>query len=370
MSDSRLTYDLAFSMMRGVGLSRGRQILDAVGSTQAFFEMPHVELCRRLQTEKILSDNERMALLERGRREHEYVQRKNISTAFFSDDNYPRRLAMCDDAPTMLYATGNMGVLDSRHIISIVGTRNATTYGAEVTADIVGQLATMLEKPLIVSGLAYGIDILAHRAALNAGTPTAGIVAHGLNTIYPADHRSTAVKICNSGGAIVTEYPSDSPIHKGNFLARNRIVAGLADVTIVVESDSHGGALVTARIADAYGRHVMAVPGRVTDRYSRGCNDLIARNVANIIRDASDLVKLLGWDVKPAAGTQRTLDFPAPTGNKARVVDHLRSHPDHTINDMAPQIGIPFPELSALLMEMEMEDMLTSLPGGRFSLKI
>ncbi|MDE5555469.1 MAG: DNA-processing protein DprA [Muribaculaceae bacterium] len=250
--------------------------------------------------------------------------------------------------------------------MAIVGTRHATPYGLDFVNHFVAELAERLDNLIVVSGLAYGIDVAAHRAALDNNVPTVAVVAHGLNTIYPADHRSTAAKIVNSGGAIVTEYTSDATIHRSNFLARNRIVAGLSDAVIVVESDIKGGALATARIAAAYNREVFAVPGRTTDTYSRGCNDLIASQSASIIRSADDLIETLNWTSRPKEFTQHELAFDMTPEQKS-IADYITSHPDHTVNDICIGLGIPFSQLSAMLFEMEMSDMLITLPGGRYA---
>ncbi len=315
------------------------------------------------------TDAERRRMLDLAEREVEFVGKNSVCTSFFEDVAFPTRLAMCDDAPAMLYSLGSCN-LNARHSVAIVGTRNATPYGSNITRHLVEDLSHALDSLIIVSGLAYGIDVQAHRAALQFGVPTVAVVAHGLQTIYPADHRDVASRMVRSGGAIVTEYLSSAPVHRGNFLARNRIVAGLCDALIVVESDNRGGALVTANLAGAYNREVCAVPGRATDRYSRGCNGLIATRRASMIRDAADLIDLMGWTPRPQEGEQGSFDFGELSPKFKVIVDHLRQHPDHTINDMAAALAIPFPTLSATIMEMELDDILVALPGGTFQLNI
>ncbi|MDE6334446.1 MAG: DNA-protecting protein DprA, partial [Muribaculaceae bacterium] len=229
---------------------------------------------------------------------------------------------------------------------------------------------------VVVSGLAYGIDVAAHRAALEAGVPTVAVVAHGLRTLYPADHRDIARRILERGGAIVTEYTSDAPVHRGNFLARNRIVAGLADALVLVESDAKGGAMVTASIASAYNRDVFALPGRVTDRYSRGANALIQANKAAVVRNADDLIEAMNWQVKGQnESVQGTFDFESRkdmdlSPEMEAIVRHLRQNPASSINDMTSDLGIPYSRLSSRIMEMEMNDLITVLPGGTFLLNI
>lgn len=192
-------------------------------------------------------------------------------------------------------------------------------------------------------------------------------MAHGLNTIYPADHRSDAQRILADGGFIATEYSSKSIVHKGNFLARNRIVAGISDVTVVVESDFSGGAMSTARMASAYGREVMALPGRVNDTYSRGTNQLIASGVASLIRDAGDLIDMMNWPRRPADGVQQQLALDIPE-DYVPVLDALKASPDATVNDLCLALAMPFPQLSSLLFRMELDDYVVALPGGRYAI--
>lgn len=361
-----LVAKIAFSRIRGINLSTARQLVGRIGSYENFFTLSQSALAATSGIDaKLTGQTYRQSLIEAATKESRFVTEKSITTRFFEDDNYPSRLLDCDDAPAMLYSIGKCN-LNSLHTVAIVGTRHATPYGLDFVKHLVADLAQSLDSLVIISGLAYGIDVAAHRAALDASVPTLAVVAHGLNTIYPADHRSTAAKIVSEGGAIITEYQSDSAIHKGNFLARNRIVAGLADVVVVVESDIHGGALSTARIASAYSHEVMAVPGRVTDTYSRGCNALIADQTATIICSADDLINLMNWTAKPAPQTQTELNFEM-TPEQKTLTDHIIAHPDHTVNDICIALGIPFNRLTAMLFEMEMSDMIITLPGGHYA---
>lgn len=357
---------IAFSKIKGINLTTARQLEARIGGCDNYFSLSRHALAAASGLDDRLTDDQyRQSLIQTAEKEAQFINDKSISAVFFTDNNYPHRLLECDDAPTMLYSIGNCN-LDSIHTVAIVGTRHATPYGIDFVKHLVSDLARKLDSLVIISGLAYGIDVAAHRASLDAEVPTVAVVAHGLNTIYPADHRSTAAHIVNSGGAIVTEYTSDTTIHRGNFLARNRIIAALADAVIVVESDLRGGALSTARIASAYNREVMATPGRITDTYSRGCNELIANNTASIIRCADDLINVMNWTAKPVPGTQAELAFEM-TPEQEAVADHIISHPDHTVNDICIALGIPFNTLSAMLFEMEMSDMIISIPGGRYA---
>ncbi len=357
---------IAFSKIKGLNYSTATTLLGILGSPESFFTLPTPALAASCRLDSRICDADyRSSLLRDAEREASFVKDKSITTRFIADDSYPKRLVDCADAPALLYSIGNCN-LDCLHSVAVVGTRHATPYGLDFVRHLVSDLAQRLDSLMIISGLAYGIDIAAHKAALDNDVPTAAVVAHGLNMIYPADHRSTAAKIVGSGGAIITEYSSDAAIHRGNFLARNRIVAGLADAVIVVESDIKGGALATARIGAAYNREVFAVPGRTTDTYSRGCNDLIARQVAVIIRSADDIIDALGWTSRPQADSQCELKFDMTPEQKA-IADYIVTHPDHTVNDICVGLSMSFNHLSALLFEMEMSDMVITLPGGRYA---
>lgn len=313
------------------------------------------------------SDSRREEALRVAREEVKFIAENHINALFYTDPDYPARLRNCNDAPVMLYTLGNTAPMSASHTVAIVGTRHCTSYGADFTRRLVKDLARKLDDITVVSGLAYGADICAHRAALDAGIPTGAVFAHGLNTVYPADHRNDARRIVHEGGFLVTEYSSSAAIHRGNFLARNRIVAGLCDVTIVIESDLRGGAMSTARIASEYGREVMALPGRVSDTYSRGTNELIASNTATIIRDADDLIALMRWSTKASDGQQQELCFDRPP-EYTPVLKYLEEHNDASVNELCVALDIPFSDLSALLFRMELDDCVVALPGSRYTL--
>lgn len=362
----KLTFEIAFSKIKGINLSTAGKLLERIDSPEQFFNLPETTLSALSGIDhRLTNTNYRKSLIEEARREVEFVTSKSLTATFCKSQNYPRRLLDCDDAPAMLYSVGDCN-LNSIHNVAIVGTRHATAYGIDFVKHLVKDLAQKLDSLVIISGLAYGIDIAAHRAALENNVPTAAVVAHGLNTIYPAEHRTAAANIVKNGGAIITEYGYNAPIHRGNFLARNRIVAGLSDVVVVVESDSRGGAMSTARIASAYNHEVMAVPGRTIDTYSRGCNDLIAEQTASIIRSADDLITAMNWTSKPMAETQTALNFEITPEQKS-IADHIMSHPDHTVNEICIALAIPFNRLSSILFEMEMADLIMALPGGKYS---
>lgn len=314
-------------------------------------------------------DAHRGELLEAARRELAFMERYGVWAAATDSCTYPRRLQVCDDAPAVLFGMGEAAAASAQRTVAIVGTRHCTPYGADFTRRLVADLADAVDGLTIISGLAYGIDIEAHRAALRAGIPTVAVLAHGLNTIYPAEHRTDATRIVADGGALLTEYSSQDATHRGNFLARNRIIAALADVTVVVESDMRGGALSTARRACDFGRPVMALPGRVSDRYSTGCLDLLVRGVAKPLRDAGDLIAALRWPSAKRCAVQQELAFDTPVDSRfAPVIELIKMRPDANVNEMCAELGMDYATLSVLLFEMEMADIIMPLPGGKVAL--
>ena len=255
---------------------------------------------------------------------------------------------------------------NAKHIVSIVGTRHASEYGKGVCENFVTDLAKLLPGTLIVSGLAYGIDICAHRAALKAGLPTTGILAHGLDRIYPNAHRSTAKSMLENGG-LATEFMSGTNSLPPYFVQRNRIVAGLADATVVIESASKGGSLITASLAQSYSRDCFAFPGRVNDQYSQGCNELVSRNKAALITSAYDLVEAMGWETtaRKSAGELQTELFPELAEQENEIITALRASGDGLqINQMVVMLNTPINKLMPLLFEMEMKGYIKAVAGG------
>lgn len=367
-ADDTLLCRIAFARYRNICIDTASRFEAAGVSPVDFFSKPAQTLA---STTKIKSeyfdDRRRDEALSQARQELAFISSTGVTPLYYTDEVFPQRMRECGDAPVMLYALGDTSAIHSRHSVAIVGTRHCTAYGADFTARLVADLAEAVDSLTIISGLAYGIDIKAHRAAMEAGVPTGAILAHGLNTIYPADHRNDARQIVRDGGFLATEYTSGGVIHRGNFLARNRLIAALADVTVVVESDIKGGAMSTARMASAYNREVMALPGRVNDTYSRGCNALLAGNTASVIRDADDLLAITGWERRPTEGKQQTMVLEMPE-EYTPVIDILRQQPDATVNDLCVALSMPYARLSALLFRMEIDDYIVSVPGGRYAL--
>ncbi len=363
-----LTWRIAFANLQGMGVDLARKLLDVVGSEQQFFEMSEKDL--RAITHgrsKIYGDDYRRGVLQRALQEEEFVLEHGIAAIYFTDKAYPHRLLEAPDAPAMIYTLGKCD-LESAHVISVVGTRHATQYGIRFCDTLISDLAQRLPDLVVVSGLAYGIDIAAHRAALKHAVPTVAVLPRGLNHIYPASHRNDAVMIAKRGGMLLTDYTSQDPVQKSNFLARNRIVAALSDCTVIVESAGAGGALVTASLAMSYNRDVMAVPGRCGDEFSTGCNKLIATNKAALITGADDLMAAMRWESIAQQPQQLDL-FPELTKEEEAVVAAIRDCGEIHINALADALKLPVYKLMSTLVELDCKNIIATLPGCRYTLR-
>ena len=358
---------LALSRVQVPQLALIRELMDSVGSAQELLEnatnIGDIGPGATPRLRQLLCDR---SLVELAEKEMEFIASKGIKLVCFGDEAYPCRLAECADAPLVLHSLGNAD-LNARHIVSIVGTRHATEYGKALCENFVADLARFAPGTLIVSGLAYGIDVCAHRAALKAGLPTIGVLAHGLDRIYPGAHRATAKQMLENGG-LLTEFMSGTNSFPSNFVQRNRIVAGMADATVVVESASKGGSLITASLALGYDRDCFAFPGRVNDQYSQGCNELVSRNRAALITSAYDFVEAMNWDVATAKKSpeERQIElFPDLSPDESAVMTALRDSSDGLqVNQMVVQLNIPINRLLPLLFEMEMKGLVKAVAGG------
>lgn len=309
--------------------------------------------------------------LHRAEKELQWDLENGVMPLCMNDENYPQRLRQCDDAPLMLFYKGNIN-LNQRRVICVVGTRRNTVYGEDLIRRFMRELRQLCPQLLVISGLAYGVDIIAHRQALQNGYPTVGVLAHGVDYLYPARHKQTADEMVKKGG-LLTEFLTQTNADKVNFVRRNRIVAGISDACVVVESAAHGGGLITASLARTYNREVFAFPGNVGSQYSEGCNNLIRDNVAGLISNADDFVKSMNWDddVKlqraQQVGIERQL-FPDLSTEERQVVSALKKHNDLQINMLSVQADIPIAHLTAILFSLEMKGMLKALPGGMYHL--
>ena len=308
---------------------------------------------------------------KRAEEELEYDLRYGIEPICMNDERYPQRLKDCGDAPLMLFYKGNAN-LNQQRVINIVGTRHCTAYGEDCIRRFISDLRQLCPQVLIVSGLAYGVDIVAHRQALDKGYETVGVLAHGLDDLYPSRHRDTALRMIEQGG-LLTEFLTRTNADKINFVRRNRIVAGMSDACILIESAAHGGGLITCDISQSYGRDVFAFPGKVGDAYSEGCNNLIRSNGAGLITCAADFVKDMGWQDDATLmrakqqGIERSL-FPELSAEEERIVNVLSKHNDLQINLISVQANIDISRLSSLLFTLEMKGVVKTFAGGMYHL--
>lgn len=367
-NSEQLVYNIALSMIPGIGNVIARNLVAYVGSVEGVFRekeknLVKIPLVGEINARKIIRQN----VLERAKREVDFIRKNRIKTYFYLDENYPVRLKNCNDAPIMLFYKGNANLNEDK-IIAMVGTRNATNYGKEICEELIRSFAQRNYPLLVVSGLAYGIDIHAHKACLKYNIPTVGVFAHGLDYVYPTLHAPTASKMMENGG-LLTDFTSETQIDRQNFLRRNRIIAGLADCTIVIESAEKGGALVTADIANSYNRDVFAFPGRSNDPFSKGCNNLIKSNKAILIDSQGDIEKAMNWDVntqKPKS-IQTSL-FVELTNDEQKLVDLLKPG-ERFVDELSVESQLPMSRVSALLLGLEFKALVVSMPGKMYRLK-
>ena len=354
MTNEEIYYTIALTRLTGVNHAVLLQLYRELGSGQAVYE----QYRDRFQWEEAL---------HRAAAEMEFVTKNNIRVLTLDDADYPRRLSECPDAPIVLFYKGNAD-LNQQRIINIVGTRHCTTYGQDIVRHFVSELRLLCPDVVIVSGLAYGIDICAHRSALENGYQTIGVLAHGLDQIYPPRHRDTAAEMTRQGG-LLTEYMSQTQALPNNFRQRNRIVAGMSDATILVESAFKGGGLITCRIAQEYGRDVFAFPGAVGMPYSEGCNKMIRDNTAALITSAGDFVESMGWQVRPSHTPPVEGElFPDLSAEEQLIVDLLKNSNDLQLNLISVKSNIPIGQLTALLFQLEMKGIVRALAGGTYHL--
>ncbi|WP_396177411.1 DNA-processing protein DprA [Flavobacterium sp.] len=302
------------------------------------------------------------SVFEKAEAEVKFIQENDIDVHFYKENSYPDKLKHCFDAPILLFSAGNINLKQTK-IISIVGTRQVTSHGAEFCRNLIAEIAPL--NPIIVSGFAYGVDIVAHQAAMENDLQTIGVLAHGLNQMYPASHKKYCKKMEEKGG-FMTEFWSSSNPDKENFVKRNRIVAGMTEATIVIESAERGGSLITAMLANDYNRDVFAVPGRTTDKFSTGCNNLIKTQKANLLTSAADLIYMLNWDIAASTkAVQKQLFVDLPPDEQI-IYDYLLQKGKELMDTIALDCGFPIYVLSGMLLNMELKGVIRPLPGKLF----
>ena len=367
-SRSDLLHQVALTMIPDIGPITARKLIEKYGSARQVFKQSRDSL-QQIQgigprlSQAILSSRP----LDRARKELDFIKKHQMDVLFIKDPDYPDRLRQCVDAPLILYVRGRQG-LSSKRSLSVVGTRRATSYGKDLCRAMIKDLSQLTPPPTIVSGLAYGIDVIAHRAALEFGLPTVAVLGHGMTTIYPSSHRETARRITQQG-ALVTDFHSGMGPERNNFLRRNRIIAGLSQGTLVIESAQSGGSLITAHMAHSYDRPVLAVPGRATDHRSAGCNKLIIKHVAAITESAAHIIQHLNWDL-PESGEHPTPSKLMLNPREKEILLQLEKTPGITPDMISKHAGIPVHEIMVLLLEMELKEWISAEPGMRYSSRV
>jgi len=368
MQSEEIMYYIAIDLIPGIGSTLAKRLIAYCGSAQAVFAAKNNNLQKipgigALLSKEIVSQQ----VLWQAEKEMEFIRKHHINAYCYTDNDYPERLRQCEDGPVVFFSKGNID-FNRDKFLSVVGTRNATAYGQSVCEKIIGRLAELGHQAVIVSGLAYGIDICAHRAALNYGLDTVAVMATGLNQIYPGSHTATARQII-AHGALISDFTSDTKLDRKNFLKRNRIIAGLSDATLVIESQAKGGALITADLAQSYNRDVFAVPGRVGDLFSEGCNNLIRQNKAALVQNAEELEYFLRWEKSPEQQSKQLPLFSDFSEEEQLIIETLRNKNSESIDVISYRTNIPVGKLSSLLLSLEFKDVVKSLPGKQYLLR-
>ncbi len=370
MNYTERCYQVALNLVPGIGHRLIKQLISYRGAASEVFSSNLKQLSRipgigTINAQAILTNKN----FEEANDIIQQAKANGLHLHFYLDDDYPRNLKSIIDAPSLLFSSGKLPI-SSRKVIAIVGTRRATSYGKDVTENIVRDLTK--HDPIIVSGMAYGIDITAHKAALSNGLPTLGILAGGLDYIYPKIHERVAQSIVNNNGALLSEYPIGIKPDPRYFPARNRIIAGIADAVIVIEAATKGGALITANIADSYNKDVFAIPGNIVNTYSAGCNQLILRHKANMYTCIEDLEKQLGWDSIANASTKLNcweIDEAKWSKDELKLIKLLSTQSKGLhIDKLSIDSQISINQVASLLLSMEFKGIVKALPGKRFKL--
>ncbi|MDA3780758.1 MAG: DNA-processing protein DprA [Bacteroidales bacterium] len=364
MENTSLLNKIALSLIPKVGPAIARNLISYVGSVDGIFKETagHLQRIPNIGPQLVSNITNNKMYFKKAEKEIEFIIKNNIKAQFYLDKDYPARLKNCPDAPMILYSKGNVD-FDVSKVISIVGTRNATERGIENCKNLIEKLKP--HNVIIVSGLAYGIDICAHNAALENGLDTIAVLGHGLDNLYPSIHRPIAKEIINNG-ALVTDFTSEAKFLRTNFVRRNRIIAGLSDATIVIESAIKGGALITADIANSYNRDVFAFPGRVSDKYSIGCNKLIKSNKAVLIESIADIEYILGWEQNHSKNNIQTKLFIEFSEEEKIVLSALKDSDPVTIDRICLKVNMPSSKVSPILLGLEFQGVVKSLPGKAY----
>lgn len=364
MINQELLYQIALTLIPGIGDINGKRLLAYCGSAEAVFKAKHHELMKIPGIGSVLVKNiMHHSVFERAEKEVFFIEKNDAQPLFYTHPNYPARLKECEDGPMMLYFIGNAN-LNEKRFISVVGTRKITNYGRARCEEIISGLSNF--KLTIVSGLAYGVDSCAHKSALDNGLQTIGVLAHGLDTLYPSQNRKMAENMIGQGG-LLTEFVSGTKPDRENFPKRNRIVAGISDATLVIESDKKGGAMITAEIASSYNRDVFSVPGRAGDDMSRGCNFLIKTNRAALVETAADIAYQLGWeDVEKNIKPQPEL-FVTLSEDETKILEIIKKAEVIEIDQLVISSKMATSKVAAALLNLEFQGIVQRLPGKKYT---
>lgn len=360
-----LLYQIALTLIPNIGAVQAKALLDEFGNAKSIFnssvkQLSAVENVGEIRARSIKQFSE----FANAETEISVIEKNNIEPIFITDGNYPKRLLNCYDAPTLLYFKGNAD-LNSSKIISIIGTRNNTDYSRQIIEKLLSDIKEY--SPLIVSGLAFGVDSLAHKSALQCGLSTIGVLGNGMHTIYPAQHKSLAKDMMNNGG-LLTEFTFNTKPDKHNFPRRNRIVAGISDATIVMETALRGGSMITAELANNYNRDVFALPGKITDSKSAGCNYLIRSNKAILLTDAQQMMEELGWQQVAAKKKMQRELFIQLTDDEQKIWDKLKEKDSIHIDELYLHSGLSSSAVAAAILGLELQNLVLSLPGKMYKL--
>lgn len=365
--DPSLKFKIAISFIPGVGSVIAKRLISYTGDIEAIFKEKKHNLLKipgigDFIAEKISHSD----ALIKAEKEMEFIERNRISVVFYLDDAYPCKLKQCADAPVVLYVKGS-GSLHAEKCISVVGTRKPSSLGIDNCIRIINDLAVRHPGLLVVSGLAFGVDITAHKAAMKAGLSTIAVLGHGLQMIYPAAHKKVAEDMCLQG-ALLSEFPSQCVFDRSNFVKRNRIIAGMTEATLVIESGERGGALITAELANAYNKDVFALPGRTTDTVSKGCNKLIKSNKAALVEEAADIEYLLGWDNVHNQKENRQLEMFVELNEREKQLVDLLQEEKMSIDVICSRMQQPPSVVFPLLLNLEFAGIVKSMPGKQYML--
>jgi DNA processing protein len=369
MNPQSITYQIALTQLKNVGDTLGKRLVAYTGSAEAIFEEKASTLQKIPGIGSVIANNlNREEALKQAEKEIEFINKFDIKPYYFLDVDYPKRLSECEDAPIVFYQKGNCD-LNQNKIISIVGTRNATPYGKDRVSELLSDLKENQHNALIVSGMAFGIDASAHKGALKNNLETAAVLGHGLSHMYPAQHRKLASDILEQG-CLLSDFLHSQKPERNNFVKRNRLIAALADATIVVESAITGGALLTAQMANSYNRDVFAFPGYVGAKYSEGCNKLIKANKAALIEGFKDLEYILGWEESTHSQKQLRFQLPELSPQEEQIVRLLKENQKLPIDIIIRDLNISVSEATVMLLNLEMASIVKSMPGKVYEIAI